>query len=96
MKNTSRNRKRSLINLAYKIVAKEMPEAIIERDPLRRKYPDINYGLIIEVLDLERSKMLEKTLKEAFSRRNYILYYCKTTKDLDDILRLRISGFYHK
>lgn len=96
MKNTSRNRKRSLTNLAYKIVAKEMPEAIIERDPLRRKYPDINYGLIIEVLDLEKSKMLEKTLKEAFNRRNYILYYCKTTKDLDGILRLRISGFYFK
>lgn len=90
----SRNKRRSLIHLAYSVVAKEAPHCEIDQDPLRRRYPDTNYGLVIEFATLEEAEAIGAVVEGAFKRRGYTAS-CKASKDQDGKICLHISEFYH-
>lgn len=93
---TSRNTRRKLLNLAYRVLAQEAPECEIERDSLHRYYPDTNYGLLVEFPTLARAKRAAEILQESFLRRGWTIYHCRASEYPDHTIKLNISGFYRK
>jgi hypothetical protein len=92
----SRNTRRKLLNLAYRVLAQEAPECDIERDSLRRYYPDTNYGLLVEFPTLARANRAAEILQESFQRRGWVIYNCRASEYPDHTIKLDISGFYRK
>ena len=83
----SRNRRRRLIRLVYMLCAKESPECRIQRDPLRKMYPDVNYGVLVSLPNGQAQELSAK-VENAFNRRGYKVW-TRVYKNT-----LEISSFY--
>jgi len=91
----SANTRRRLINLTYRVFAKDFPHCTIERDPLHRRYPDVNYGVRVFLPSYEEYTGAKRIIEHAFQRRGYTTE-TEIRERYDGTSMLEVYGFYYQ